>query len=138
MYPFKDDGITKQDVYRILHESGLGVPDYYTWRTRSGCYFCFFQRKAEWLGLKETHPTLFEDAKEYEKTDPATGRRFTWSQSESLDELARPERAAEIKRRHLKVMAAESATKPDRPLTEIFAEALDEEDSEEGCLICHL
>lgn len=28
-YPFKEDGITERDVYRILDESGLGVPDYY-------------------------------------------------------------------------------------------------------------
>ena len=78
-YPFKEDGITERDVYRILDESGLGMPDYYQWRTRSGCYFCFFQRKAEWLGLKDNHPQLFQDAKAYEKTDPDTGRRFTWS-----------------------------------------------------------
>ena len=44
-YPFKEDGITDQDVLRILEESGLGLPDYYKWRTRSGCYFCFFQRQ---------------------------------------------------------------------------------------------
>ena len=137
-YPFKDDGITKADVYRILEESGLGVPDYYAWRTRSGCYFCFFQRKAEWLGLKETHPALFEDAKAYEKIDPETGRRFTWSQGESLEELAAPERSDEIRRRHLKVLQAENATKPDRPLIEVFADALNDENEDEGCLICHL
>ncbi len=48
VYPFKEAGITVDDVYRILEESGLGVPAYYEWRTRSGCYFCFFQRKHEW------------------------------------------------------------------------------------------
>ena len=36
-YPFKDKGINKEDVLRILNESGLGLPDYYKWRTRSGC-----------------------------------------------------------------------------------------------------
>ena len=117
---------------------GLGVPDYYQWRTRSGCYFCFFQRKAEWLGLKDNHPQLFQDAKAYEKTDPQTGRRFTWSQSESLDELASPERADEIRRRHLKVLHAEQASTPDRPLIEVFAESLDQDNDEGGCLICHL
>ena len=137
-YPFKEDGITERDVYRILEESGLGVPDYYKWRTRSGCYFCFFQRKAEWLGLKDNHPQLFKDAKNYEKTDPETGRRFTWSQSESLDELTRPKRAEQIRRRHLKVVEAERASRPDRPLIEVFADSFDQEDDEEGCLICHL
>ena len=90
-YPFKEDGITKEDVYRILEESGLGLPDYYNWRTRSGCYFCFFQRKSEWVGLLEQHPDLFELAKEYEKFNPETGERFTWSQGESLEELSDPE-----------------------------------------------
>ena len=90
------------------------------------------------MGLKDNHPRLFADAKAYEKTDPETGRRFTWSQSESLDELARPERADEIRRRHLKVVEAERVARPDRPLVEVLADSLDQEDDEEGCLICHL
>lgn len=44
-FPFRDDGIVKADVYRILEQAGLGLPKYYDWRSRSGCYFCFFQRK---------------------------------------------------------------------------------------------
>ena len=51
VYPFKEDGVRKEDVYRILTESGIGLPTYYRWRTRSGCFFCFFQRKHEWVGL---------------------------------------------------------------------------------------
>ena len=43
VYPFKEDGITRDDVFKILEDSGLGLPKYYEWRTRSGCYFCFFQ-----------------------------------------------------------------------------------------------
>src|SRR5262249_32776963 len=38
--PFKEDGITREDVHRILEEHGIGLPSYYEWRTRSGCYFC--------------------------------------------------------------------------------------------------
>ena len=72
------------------------------------------------------------------KTDPETGRRFTWSQSESLDELARPERADEIRRRHLKVLQTEKTSRPDRPLIEVVADSLDQENDGEGCLICHL
>src|ERR1035441_9117651 len=55
-FPFKQAGIIESDVYRILDEAGLGLPSYYDWRTRSGCFFCFFQPKAEWVGLKERHP----------------------------------------------------------------------------------
>lgn len=137
-YPFKEDGIVTQDICRILEESGLSLTDYYGWRTRSGRYFCFFQRKAESLGLKENHPRLFEDAKAYEKIDAETGRRFTWSQNESLDELTRPDHAAKIKRRRLKTLQTENATRPELPLIEVFAEALDQDNDDEDCLICHL
>lgn len=76
VYPFKEDGIDLAGVQRILDESGIGFPRYYDWRTRSGCYFCFFQRRNEWVGLKERHPDLYELAKAYEKTDPVTGMRY--------------------------------------------------------------
>ena len=48
-----------------------------------------------------------------------------------------PERAAAIRRRQLKVVQAQAA-RPDRPLMDVFADALDDEDDQEGCLICHL
>jgi 3'-phosphoadenosine 5'-phosphosulfate sulfotransferase (PAPS reductase)/FAD synthetase len=135
-YPFKEDGIVKADVFRILEESGIGVPEYYKWRTRSGCYFCFFQRKAEWVGLKENHPDLFELAKRYEKIDPVTGERYTWAQNESLVELETPERVAEIKRNETKSLDKDSDL-ANRPLFQVFAE-LDDDDDEQACLICHL
>ena len=136
-YPFKDDGITKDDVFRILEESGLGLPDYYKWRTRSGCYFCFFQRKSEWVGLLEQHPDLFELAKGYEKFNSETGERFTWSQGESLEELSDPERIAEIKANTEKAKASKKKEKPNRRLIEILTNVLDDEDDEEPCLVCH-
>ena len=136
-YPFKEDGITKEDVYLILEESGVGMPDYYKWRTRSGCYFCFFQRKSEWVGLLEQHPDLFELAKGYEKFNPETGERFTWSQGESLEELSDPERIAQIKENTEKTMASKKTAKPNRRLIEILTDVHDDEDDEEPCLICH-
>jgi len=136
-YPFKEDGITKEDVFRILDESGLGLPSYYEWRTRSGCYFCFFQRKAEWVGLKEQHPELFELAKTYEKLNPVTGERYTWAQSESLEELA--ERSDEIKANYKKALQREAVRKSNRPLIELFDDAHDDQgDNEQACLICDL
>jgi 3'-phosphoadenosine 5'-phosphosulfate sulfotransferase (PAPS reductase)/FAD synthetase len=86
VYPFKDDGIGLVDVKQILEESGLGVPAYYKWRSRSGCYFCFYQQRGEWQRLKENHPDLFEKAKTYEKTNGE--KRFTWVQGKSLDDIA--------------------------------------------------
>ena len=136
-YPFKEDGITKEDVYRILEESGLGLPDYYKWRTRSGCYFCFFQRKSEWVGLLEQHPDLFELAKGYEKFNEETGERFTWCQGESLEELSDIERIAQIKANTEKAMAFKKTAKSNRRLIEILTDVHDDEDDEEPCLICH-
>jgi 3'-phosphoadenosine 5'-phosphosulfate sulfotransferase (PAPS reductase)/FAD synthetase len=138
VYPFKEDGIDKDDVIRILEESGAGLPDYYKWRTRSGCYFCFFQRKSEWIGLLENHPDLYEKAKSFEKLGELTGNRFTWSEGESLEELANPERIAEIKTNHEKAMKKEKKAKPNRPLVEILAEVLDAENDDVACNICHI
>lgn len=138
IFPFKDDGIVEADVYRILEKSGLGLPKYYEWRTRSGCYFCFFQRKAEWVGLKERHPDLFEKAKEYEKFNEETGVRYTWSQSESLGELEDPIRIAQIKRKHEDALRAEAKRSKGQKLFQILSNTLDDEDDSEACLICHL
>lgn len=142
VYPFKDAGIDKEGVYQILEDASLGLPDYYKWRTRSGCYFCFFQRKVEWANLKREHPDLYEKAKTFEKeeTDPLTGvvRRYTWAQNESLSELEQPERVAKIRAMHEEAMAYEQANKKPKRLTEIFEKVLDDEDSDQACLICHL
>jgi 3'-phosphoadenosine 5'-phosphosulfate sulfotransferase (PAPS reductase)/FAD synthetase len=138
VYPFKEAGIVEADVYRILDEAGLGLPSYYEWRTRSGCYFCFFQRKAEWVGLKERHPDLYDKAKAYEKVDETKGVRYTWSERESLEELEKPERIAEIKRKHIEAMRVESERKRGQKLYQILATTLDDEDDSDPCLICHL
>lgn len=95
--PFKEDGIDKNGVMELLNNSGVGLPEYYKWRSRSGCTFCFFQRKIEWVNLLEKHPDAFEEAKKYEKTAELFGSPFTWSERESLDNLARPERIEQIK-----------------------------------------
>ena len=55
---------------------GLGLPKYYEWRTRSGCTFCFFQQKIEWVRLMERHPEYFEEAKRYEKDAVDQGSPF--------------------------------------------------------------
>ena len=96
--PFRIDGIDKEGVLDILDNSGVGLPAYYDWRSRSGCTFCFFQQKIEWVGLKEHHPEAFEHAKALEKTATASGSPFTWNQNETLAELERPERVEQIKK----------------------------------------
>ncbi len=86
VYPFKDDGITLNGVKKILEDSGLGMPEYYKWRSRSGCYFCFYQQKGEWQRLKEEHPDLFEKAKAYETKE--NGKTYTWTNGESIEDIA--------------------------------------------------
>lgn len=133
VYPFREDGIIKEDVERILEDCGVGLPDYYQWRSRSGCYFCFFQRRVEWVGLFENHPDRFRLAQEYEKPDEG----FTWNQNESLDELSRPERMQEIKDEHEKWKAQMAARRRPRTLAEQWG-GEQSDDEEGGCLICHL
>ncbi|MBC8205591.1 MAG: phosphoadenosine phosphosulfate reductase family protein [Kiritimatiellaeota bacterium] len=84
VYPFKENGIGLEAVQLLLETTGLGLPDYYEWRSRSGCYFCFYQQIAEWQGLKERHPDLFEKAKQYERDSDS----FTWVEGRTLDEIA--------------------------------------------------
>lgn len=133
-FPFKDDGITKDDVFRILENSGVGLPDYYRWRTRSGCYFCFFQRKVEWVGLLENHPDLFESAKEYEKPE----EDYTWAEGESLAELSDPERVEEIREQEAKRRERAAARRRPQTLVEAFTGEHDDLDDLDGCLMCHL
>lgn len=134
-FPFIEDGITKEDVMRILEESGLGLPDYYRWRSRSGCFFCFFQQKVEWLGLWENHPELFEEAARYEKVDPVTGERYTWSEGESLWDLITPERAEKIRAEAVRRQRSYK-NRPNRTLAEVFSEM--DAGEQEGCVVCHL
>lgn len=106
-----EDVLVRADIFRILEESGVGVPAYYKKieyevdgqkgeyaRSRSGCFFCFFQQKIEWVWLYEQHPDKFKEAMTYENLDES----FTWNQYETLEELSRPDRIKQIKLEHLK------------------------------------
>ncbi|WP_421702165.1 phosphoadenosine phosphosulfate reductase family protein [Aliiroseovarius sp.] len=137
--PFKEDGVDKAGVHEILDDSGLGLPRYYDWRSRSGCTFCFYQQKIEWVRLKENHPEAFEEAKSYEKDAVAHGSPFTWSQGESLDELTRPERVAQIKEDYEKRLERLRAKKQDNPLRN-HSETIDIDElfgQSKACLACH-
>jgi hypothetical protein len=90
--------------------------------------------------LHEQHPELFERAVEYEEKvnyeARASGQRFTWSQNESLRELLA--RRDEIIAQHEQAMAREAKSRPNRPLVELLAGVLDEEDGETACTVCHV
>jgi len=135
VFPFKEDGLVKSDIIQILEDSGIGMPGYYSWRSRSGCYFCFFQRKYEWLMLSEKHPDYFAKAVEYEE-DHKDGRTFTWNEGERLLDLIK--RKDDIIRRHEEYMEREKQNAPEKPLTEVFADVSDSEGTEKPCFICQL
>jgi hypothetical protein len=112
-FPLVDnlENLVLEDIFRILEDSGVGIPAYYkpleyeveidgeikkgTYsRSRSGCFFCFYQQKIEWVWLFENHKDLFLKAIEYEKDG------YSWMDTETLEELAQPTRIAAIKKEH--------------------------------------
>jgi len=137
--PFKEAGIDKAGVLELLEMSDLGMPSYYEWRTRSGCTFCFYQQKIEWVGLLERHEGAFKEAMAYEKVATESGSPFTWSQGESLAKLAEPERIREIKEEHAKRVARLRARRPENPLRP-NAEPIDMDEiygQAKVCIACH-
>lgn len=140
--PFREAGIDRKGVMDILESSGVGIPKYYDWRSRSGCTFCFFQQKIEWVRLRERHPEAFEEAKSYEKNALEHGSPFTWTKGEPLSELENPERIAQIVEDFEKRKAREKAKRPVNPLrpVETIIDIDDLYGDDEGggsCTICH-
>ncbi|SFB87089.1 3'-phosphoadenosine 5'-phosphosulfate sulfotransferase (PAPS reductase)/FAD synthetase [Marinospirillum celere] len=137
--PFREDGIDKPAVAEILENSGLGWPTYYEWRSRSGCTFCFYQQKIEWVGLLERHPEAFQEAMSYEKNSLDHGSPFTWTEGEPLTELMKPERIEQIKADHEKRVARIQSRKAINPLRP-EKETIDIDDvygQAKYCVTCH-
>lgn len=141
VYPFIDDGVVRADVIRILEDSGLGLPPYMEWgRSRSGCYFCFYQQKIEWVRLKEMHPDLFQLAKDYEEKAVQQGEQFYWCQNESLAQLEQPDRVAAIKANWETSEAKRRRSRRNLPLVQTVGglEVDDPPHLRDGCLVCSL
>ena len=131
LFPFMYDGVTREEVFQILRET-VGIPAYYEWRSRSGCYFCFFQKKQEWIGLLKKHPKLFEDASRYEKVADGETSAFTWTGRGSLSDLAK-------QASQLTELPTTARSEKQVPLDWRQALALaDDEDDEKACTICAL
>lgn len=134
-----EDVLVREDIFKILEQSGVGVPEYYKKVefelegekgfyscSCSGCYFCFFQQKIEWIWLYENHRELFEKAMSYEKEG------YTWMQDETLEDIIKPERIEQIKSDQLKRVARNSNSKSPF-LIDILQEA-----EGEGCAACFI
>lgn len=135
-----EDVLDINDIFRILEESKVGVPAYYkaiefevngkksTYaRSRSGCFFCFYQQKIEWVWLYEQHPDLFFKAMEYEKDG------YTWIQDEPLSELIQPERIEQIKEEYIKSVERKKLKVQSPYLMDILQDA-----EGEGCATCFI
>ena len=146
-FPFVEDNIDKEKVSNILDESGLGLPGYYKWHSRSGCSFCFFQQKIEWVRLSEEHPELFKRAQKLEKTALDNDSPFTWVQKETLGDLIKPERVKKIKEDFKIRLERERKNKQKRLSRNPFLdqdkiklsdiEEVYGDDISSSCLVCH-
>jgi len=125
-----EDNLNRDDIFKLLRESGVGVPAYYEKipftvdgqtgeyaRSRSGCYFCFFQQRIEWIWLYEQHPDLFKKAMEYEKNG------YTWIQGERLESLIKPERLRQIKLDAIKRSEKNAVTRKSPYLVDMLIDA---------------
>ena len=139
-----DEIIGLNEVFRILEASGVGVPAYYkpieyqveidgeiktgTYsRSRSGCFFCFYQQKIEWVWLLEQHPELYAKSIEYEKDG------YSWM-AENLQDLKKPERLASIKKEHyLRMNRQKKKTRTGQSWQDEILEA-----EGEGCASCFI
>jgi hypothetical protein len=140
VFPFTEDGIVRADVFQMLEET-VGVPEYYKWRSRSGCFFCFFQRQDEWLGLKRNHPELFERAKQYENRlrkkyewsvgEVEIGYGYTWNSLGTLDEVVA---RAEKREQERGIIARTSATST--RWQDLLKQKDDDDPEDQACLIC--
>ncbi|GLK50136.1 hypothetical protein GCM10017620_31100 [Brevundimonas intermedia] len=92
--------------------------------------------------LKE-HPDAFADAAAYEKTAAANGSPFTWSQGESLEELSREDRMAQIQSDFQRRQERARAARKRNPLSAQTGQESDVDslygidEASAGCVICH-
>lgn len=132
-----EDVLKIEDVIELLNTT-VGMPEYYTKlpfetkgekglyaRSRSGCFFCFYQQRIEWIWLYEQHPDLFTKAMQYENEKEG----FTWNQNESLKDLIEPNRMERIKADYIKRVQNEKPK--NNKLLNILINLDDE-----GCIAC--
>lgn len=65
VYPLIEKAIDRKGCVNIIKKEGLSVP------VKSGCYFCPFQVKKEWIKLYKEYPDLFDECIKFEKNGRA-------------------------------------------------------------------
>jgi hypothetical protein len=165
-YPLREAGIGLATVYRMVSEKGLmppaffwerlwievirqvgepkGMPQWmiarvFAWRSRPNCFFCFFQRRYEWVGLLWHHPELFAEAERIEATarngvDVRRSSGFHWiAEDWPLARIRENSEAIFQKRVEVVCRLIDSARQ-----TDLFADSVDEMDiAQTSCgLLC--
>jgi hypothetical protein len=88
VFPLVERGIDRQGCIEIIEAHGLPVPP------KSGCYFCPFQRRSQWVELNRSHPDLWckavaLDAASQERQREAGSDEMIYLADRPLDELVR-------------------------------------------------
>lgn len=84
----------EENVKSILNEWQIDF--LFSWRTRANCYFCFNQRKYEWVGLLEHYPDLFWNSSKLENSES----KYYWNGKDyPLTKIV--EEKENIKNRHI-------------------------------------
>ena len=55
-FPLAERGIDRKGCEEIIRAAGIPMP------RKSGCFVCPFQRRSQWMELREKHPDLFMKA----------------------------------------------------------------------------
>lgn len=137
-YPFVDYNIFHNDVLKILDNAGIGLPEYYKWTSRSGCYFCFFKSKLSWLLLNEYHPDLYQKAIDMEQPRISEGG-FGWNINYTLKDMIKPENAKKIKEKYNILFEKKNSKKKILDKNFIMNIIEQADNCETGtCYMCHL
>lgn len=137
IFPFVESGFNEKDIHNILEQNGIGLPDYYSWSKRSGCYFCFFQSKNTWLNLNETHPDLFKKAKAFEdkRNEDTSYKKVSWNPDMTLEDMIKPKNIKKIRENYEKIKERRLKKKQGLESNSLFD--MDDE-IQDACLMCHI
>ena len=115
-FPFVKYGINKADVLKILEDTGISLPKFYSWKRRSGCYFCFFQNLNDWLLLYEHYPDLYKKAMSYEHAgcDKIKKGFFGWNYKMLLRDIIKKENIKKIKEKYAGIYSKQAEKESDK------------------------
>lgn len=83
-YPLIDLGLDREDCRHTIAAAGLPIPP------KSSCWFCPFQRPAQWRRMRDEHPARFADAIALEEAVNRGGARGRKGVPVYLSPIRRP------------------------------------------------